>query len=89
MNSNEEVKPYTIEQLVMIGDHIHTCKTAIIFVDNPNGEEHNVLITTKGRYDELVGVLVEVMMRESQIASMVKDACINYDYNIMQKEINN
>jgi hypothetical protein len=73
----------------MIGDHIHTCKTAIIFVDNPNGEEHNVLITTKGRYDELLGVLVEVMMRENQIASLVKDACINYDYNIMQKEINN
>jgi hypothetical protein len=89
MNSNEEVKPYTLEQLVMIGDHIHTCKTAIIFVDNPNGEEHNVLITTKGKYDELVSVLVEVMMRENQIASMIKDACINYDYNMMQREINN
>ena len=41
---NDEVKPYTVAQLVMIGDHIHNCKTAFIFVDNPIGEEHNVLI---------------------------------------------
>jgi len=89
MNSKDQIKPYTVEQLVMIGDHIHSCKTAIIFVDNPNGDEHNVLITTKGEYSQLVGVLVEVMMRETQIASMIKDACINYDFQMMQKEINN
>jgi hypothetical protein len=86
---NDEVKPYTVAQLVMIGDHIHNCKTAFIFVDNPIGEEHNVLITTKGDYSDLVALLVEVMLREGNIASIVKDACINYDYQMMQKEINN
>jgi hypothetical protein len=76
--SDRGITNYTIEELVQIGDHIHNCTTALIIADIEENDGHNVLITARGKQEEIIIMLIETMIKDSRVAEIVELAFINY-----------
>ncbi|MEI7960756.1 MAG: hypothetical protein WCI04_00310 [archaeon] len=87
--SDRGIENYTIEELVQIGDHIHNCTTAIIIADIEEDGGHNVLITARGKRDDVVIMLIETMMKDSRVAEIVELAFINYVAKMEQSKNEN
>jgi hypothetical protein len=85
----EKKENYTVEELVKIGDHIHNCTTAFIIADIDQKGEHNVLITAKGKRDEIAVMLLETMMKDQRVAEIIELAFANYLIKTQEQQNNN
>ena len=89
MENKNEKDTYSIEELVKIGDHIHNCTTAFIIADIVEGEGHNLLITAKGRRDDIVLMMIETMMKDRRVAEIVEISFANYVIKMQEQQTNN
>ena len=89
MENKNEKDTYSIDELVKIGDHIHNCTTAFIIADINEGDGHNVLITAKGKRDDIVVMLIETMMKDQRVAELIELSFANYVIKMQEQQANN
>lgn len=86
---NNEKEGYSLDELVKIGDQIHNCTTAFMLIDIEEKGEHNVLMTAKGKREDIIGMVIESMLKDSRIADIIEHAFINYALKMEQQQKNN
>lgn len=78
MSQNEQNVPnFTVPQLVLIGDAIHSSKTAVILADNKIGDEHNVTVVVRGHRKDLVSMMYQVLKSNDYFEDVVSDALVH------------
>jgi len=77
----KEKSKFTIDEQVMIGDYVHSCKAAIMILtkDVSDDEGNLIAITRADEGEELVDMLTQVMIGNKNLAILFKTALMRVE----------
>jgi hypothetical protein len=89
--NNENKKDYSIDEFHKIAEHIEKSQSAFIITDykKSDEEEHEVLMTAKGKRDDVIVMIVESMLKHPQIADIVQSSFLSYVDTIEKRKRGN
>lgn len=89
--NKEGKKDYTIDEFHKIAEHIEKSQSAFIIADfkKNDEEEHEVLMTAKGKRDDVIIMVVECMLKQPQIADIIQSSFLSYIDTIEKRKRGN
>lgn len=81
-NKTNAKKKYSVEELVVIGDHIHNASCSFIMCVNDLDDTDNkksILFSSHGRKDDMVTMFVSVLEKNPKIENLMIEAIAMYN----------